>query len=101
MTILEPIINEVSERFGLRESWPANDRATLAYKQRTHRGLQGFLDQFRRAGLGDLVSSWVSQGANTSLTTEQLERAAGAIRSAVSPRTSTYRAPPLAPRWPL
>ncbi|MGE0130093.1 MAG: OmpA family protein [Blastocatellales bacterium] len=40
-------------------------------------GLQGFLDQFRRGGLGDIVSSWVSRGASTPLTAEQLERAVG------------------------
>jgi outer membrane protein OmpA-like peptidoglycan-associated protein len=39
--------------------------------------LQGFLDQFRRAGLGEIVSSWVSRGSNTPVTTEQLERAIG------------------------
>src|SRR5688572_28847967 len=40
-------------------------------------GLQGFLDQFRRAGLGEIVSSWVSRGSNTPITTEQLERTIG------------------------
>jgi outer membrane protein OmpA-like peptidoglycan-associated protein len=40
-------------------------------------GLQGFLDQFRRAGLGEIVSSWVSRGSNTPITTEQLERSIG------------------------
>lgn len=78
MTILEPIINEVSERFGLRgKAGPLMTALLSLISNERTGGLQGFLDQFRRAGLGDLVSSWVSQGANTSLTTEQLERAAG------------------------
>src|SRR5262245_40205636 len=79
MTILEPIINEVSEQFGLRgKAGPLMTALlTLISNERTG-GLQGFLDQFRRAGLGETVSSWVSRGSNTPVTTEQLERAIGA-----------------------
>src|SRR5215468_12561744 len=78
MTILEPIINEVSEQFGLRgKAGPLmTSLLSLIANERTG-GLQGFLDQFRRAGLGDIVSSWVSRGSNTPITTEQLERAVG------------------------
>jgi len=78
MTILEPIINEVSEQFGLRgKAGPLmTGLLSLIGNERTG-GLQGFLDQFRRAGLGEMVSSWVSRGANTSVTTEQLDRAVG------------------------
>jgi len=79
MTILEPIINEVSEQFGLRgKAGPLmTGLLSLISNERTG-GLQGFLDQFRRAGLGEMVSSWVSRGANTPVTTEQLDRAVGA-----------------------
>ncbi len=78
MTILEPIINDVSEQFGLRgKAGPLMTALlTLISNERTG-GLQGFLDQFRRAGLGEMVSSWVSRGSNTPVTTEQLERAIG------------------------
>ena len=78
MTILEPIINDVSEQFGLRgKAGPLMTALlTLISNERTG-GLQGFLDQFRRAGLGEIVSSWVSRGSNTPITTEQLERAIG------------------------
>jgi OmpA-OmpF porin, OOP family len=78
MTILEPIINEISEQFGLRgKAGPLmTAQLTLISNERTG-GLQGFLDQFRRAGLGEIVSSWVSRGSNTPITTEQLERAIG------------------------
>jgi OmpA-OmpF porin, OOP family len=78
MTILEPIINEVSEQFGLRgKAGPLMTALlTLISNERTG-GLQGFLDQFRRAGLGEIVSSWVSRGSNTPISTEQLERAVG------------------------
>jgi outer membrane protein OmpA-like peptidoglycan-associated protein/uncharacterized protein YidB (DUF937 family) len=78
MTILEPIINEVSDQFGLRgKAGPLmTSLLSLVSNERTG-GLQGFLDQFRRAGLGETVSSWVSRGSNTPITTEQLERAVG------------------------
>ena len=78
MTILEPIINEVSEQFGLRGKADQLMTGLLALisNERTG-GLQGFLDQFRRAGLGETVSSWVSRGSNTPVTTEQLDRAVG------------------------
>jgi len=78
MTILEPIINEVSEQFGLRgKAGPTMNALLIIMSNERTGGLQGFLDQFRRAGLGETVSSWVSRGSNTPITTEQLERAIG------------------------
>jgi outer membrane protein OmpA-like peptidoglycan-associated protein/uncharacterized protein YidB (DUF937 family) len=78
MTILEPIINEVSEQFGLRgKAGPLMTALLSLISNERTGGLQGFLDQFRRSGLGDIVSSWVSRGSNTPITTEQLERAIG------------------------
>src|SRR5215475_13487946 len=78
MTILEPIINEVSEQFGLRgKAGPLMTALLTLISNESTGGLQGFLDQFRRAGLGEMVSSWVSRGSNTPVTTEQLDRAIG------------------------
>jgi uncharacterized protein YidB (DUF937 family)/heat shock protein HslJ len=78
MTILEPIINDVSEQFGLRgKAGPTMNGLLILMSNERTGGLQGFLDQFRRAGLGETVSSWVSRGSNTPITTEQLERAIG------------------------
>src|SRR5215468_2426525 len=78
MTILEPINNEVSEQFGLRgKAVPLMNSLLIIISNERTGGLQGFLDQFRRAGLGEMVSSWVSRGSNTPITTEQLERAVG------------------------
>src|SRR5215813_3493497 len=78
MTILEPIINDVSEQFGLRgKAGPLMTALLSLISNERTGGLQGFLDQFRRSGLGEIVSSWVSRGSNTPVTTEQLERAVG------------------------
>ena len=79
MTILEPIINEVSEQFGLRgKAGPLMTALLSLISNESTGGLQGFLDQFRRLGLGETVSSWVSRGSNTPVTPEQVERAIGA-----------------------
>jgi outer membrane protein OmpA-like peptidoglycan-associated protein/uncharacterized protein YidB (DUF937 family) len=40
-------------------------------------GFSGFIDRFRAAGLGDLADSWVSSGANTPISFEQMESAFG------------------------
>ncbi len=40
-------------------------------------GFSGFLDKFRNAGMGDLVSSWISTGDNTPLSGAQVETALG------------------------
>jgi OmpA-OmpF porin, OOP family len=78
MTILEPIINDVSEQFGLRgKAGPLMTALLSLISNERTGGLQGFLDQFRRSGLGEIVSSWVSRGSNTPITTEQLERSIG------------------------
>ena len=78
MTILEPIINDVSEQFGLRgKAGPTMNALLILISNERTGGLQGFLDQFRRAGLGEIISSWVSRGSNTPITTEQLERSIG------------------------
>lgn len=40
-------------------------------------GIDGFVDNFRRAGLGDAVSSWISGNTNHALTESQVESALG------------------------
>ncbi len=40
-------------------------------------GLQGLIDQFTKAGLGQQAASWVSQGANLPVSGEQLSQALG------------------------
>jgi uncharacterized protein YidB (DUF937 family) len=40
-------------------------------------GIQGFVDQFRRAGLGDVLSSWFGGKEGRSISPPQLEQALG------------------------
>jgi outer membrane protein OmpA-like peptidoglycan-associated protein/uncharacterized protein YidB (DUF937 family) len=78
MAILDSLINESAERYGLGAKAPSVLSALLSLidNDRTG-GLHGFLDRFRQAGMGDQVSSWVNRGANTPITTDQLETALG------------------------
>lgn len=40
-------------------------------------GFDGLMDSFRGAGLDDAVSSWLGDGANKSITADQVKRAIG------------------------
>ena len=37
-----------------------------------HGGLQGLVDKFQQAGLGDMVNAWISHGPNPPISPEQL-----------------------------
>jgi uncharacterized protein YidB (DUF937 family) len=43
-----------------------------------HGGLGGLVNKFQQAGLGQIASSWVSQGANQPVTADQVHQALGA-----------------------
>lgn len=60
-----------------------------------HGGPEGFLQAFREVGLGDAVTSWLSQGPNRPITIPELETALGpgtiediAHRAGLSPQTT-------------
>ena len=78
MAILDSLINDCAERYGLggKAAPVLSALLSLIDNDRTG-GLSGFLDRFRQAGLGDQVSSWINRGANSSLTADQLENALG------------------------
>jgi OmpA-OmpF porin, OOP family len=78
MAVLDSLISEVNERYGLggKASVLLSGLLSMISNEQTG-GLSGFIEMFRRAGLGDMVSSWISRGANSSITTTQLESALG------------------------
>ena len=43
-------------------------------------GLAGLVEQFQRAGLGELVGSWVGSGRNQPVSPDQLENVLGSAR---------------------
>lgn len=78
MSLFDSIISETSEKFGLGNKAGSLLSALLALMTDKNRGgFAGFLDLFNNTGLGNLASSWVNRGANTSLSDEQLESALG------------------------
>lgn len=40
-------------------------------------GLQGLMERFQEAGLGNVISSWIGPGENVLVTAEQMERVLG------------------------
>jgi uncharacterized protein YidB (DUF937 family) len=72
------IIDGVNEKFDLGDKAGALISAILALMTDSENGgLAGFINRFREVGLGDLADSWVSSGANTPVSYEQLESALG------------------------
>jgi outer membrane protein OmpA-like peptidoglycan-associated protein/uncharacterized protein YidB (DUF937 family) len=78
MAILDSLINEVGEKYGLgNKAGPLLSGLLSLMTNEQTGGVAGFVDKFKRAGWGDLVSSWISRGANNTLTPSQLETALG------------------------
>jgi uncharacterized protein YidB (DUF937 family) len=78
MSLFDSIVNETREKFNLGDK--ANVLLSVLLAKMTDKsrgGFSGFLGNFERAGLSGLVSSWISSGANTSISNEQLESALG------------------------
>ncbi len=78
MALFDSIVNEVSQKFGLGDKAAPLLSALLPLMTNEQSGgLVGFVNRFKQAGLGDLVSSWISTGANQPLTENQLQSALG------------------------
>ncbi len=75
MALFDSIISEVASKFGLGDKAGPLVSALFSYIQ--GEGLGGFLDKFKTAGLGNLVSSWVSTGANEPMTESQVDKVLG------------------------
>jgi uncharacterized protein YidB (DUF937 family) len=54
-------------------------RAIMKVLNHQEGGLGGLVEQFTGAGLGDIVNSWVSTGANLPVTPAQLQKGFGAM----------------------
>lgn len=52
--------------------------ALLAQVQKYPGGLQGLVEAFQRGGLGEVVSSWIGNGPNLPISSEQLQSVLGA-----------------------
>src|SRR5262245_44352183 len=77
--MFDALVRELGSRFDLGGKAESLVRSLLAYMfQDESRGLTSFLDRFKKAGLGDLVNSWIGNASPRELTPGQLEGALGA-----------------------
>ena len=77
--MFDPIVNEAASRFGLPTtsvSAVAQGLLSLLTNERSG-GPEGFLDLFRRAGLGDVITSWFGGKEGRPITPSHLESALG------------------------
>jgi uncharacterized protein YidB (DUF937 family)/outer membrane protein OmpA-like peptidoglycan-associated protein len=78
MSLFDSVISMAAEKFGLGDKAGTLLSALLSMMTNQESGgFAGFLNLFSKAGLGDVASSWVSSGANSPLTNNQLESAMG------------------------
>lgn len=77
MGAIDMVMNEVQSRYGLSDTKASSLLSGLLslITQQTG-GISGFIDRFRNAGLGDVVSSWFS-GTTRNLTNDQVESVLG------------------------
>lgn len=76
--MFDSIISSVNEKYDLGDKAGALVSALIALMtDNKSGGFTGFINRFRAAGLGDLADSWISSGANTPVSNEQLESALG------------------------
>jgi len=78
MGAMDLLVNEVESRFGLGGAKAGSLlAAVLSLIQEQSGGLSGFLDKFRRAGLSDTVSNWLSGGTPTPVSADSLQSVLG------------------------
>jgi outer membrane protein OmpA-like peptidoglycan-associated protein len=78
MGAMDLLVNDVESRFGLGGAKAGSLlSAILSLIQEQSGGLSGFLDKFRRAGLSDTVSSWLSGGTPAPVSADSLQSVLG------------------------
>lgn len=77
MALFDALIAELGKRFNLEGRAAPLIRETLRMITESPGGLGGFLDRFKEAGLGGLVTSWLGTGENLPLQPSQLDRVLG------------------------
>lgn len=77
MGVLDAVMTEAGSHLGISNSSAGSVLASLlSLISREESGISGFLDRFRRAGAGNLVSSWLSGDARP-VTVDAVEHALG------------------------
>lgn len=78
MAMFDALIREVAQKFNLGTGADRLVAEVVRFigNEQTG-GIAGFLDRFRKVGLGDLVATWVGRGESQPLSPVQLEQALG------------------------
>jgi outer membrane protein OmpA-like peptidoglycan-associated protein/uncharacterized protein YidB (DUF937 family) len=77
MGALDSVLNEVGNQFSMSTTSTSSLLSgLLSFITQQEGGLSGFLDRFRRAGVGNIVSSWLN-GETKSISTDTVENALG------------------------
>ncbi len=80
MSLFDSVISTAAEKFGLGDKSGTLLSALLSMMTNQESGgFAGFLNLFSKAGLGDTVSSWVSSGANSPLSNDQVSSTFGSL----------------------
>jgi OmpA-OmpF porin, OOP family len=77
MAILDSVIEDVGSRFGLGPKAGQLLREVIQLITGSPGGIGGFMDNFRSAGLGSQVASWLGRTDGAALTAPQVESALG------------------------
>jgi OmpA-OmpF porin, OOP family len=78
MNIIDPLLQEATERFSLGNgASPLFSSLLSLIVNPQNGGIAGFFSRFQQAGLGNLVSSWMGNGDNNPVSANQLEQALG------------------------
>jgi outer membrane protein OmpA-like peptidoglycan-associated protein/uncharacterized protein YidB (DUF937 family) len=77
MSAIDLVLTEVQSRFGLSDAKASSLLSgLLSFITQQSGGVSGFIERFKNAGLGDVLSSWFS-GTTRNLTTDQVESVLG------------------------
>jgi outer membrane protein OmpA-like peptidoglycan-associated protein/uncharacterized protein YidB (DUF937 family) len=77
MALFDALISELASKFGLGAKSGPLVSELLRYITGQPGGIAGFLDKFKTAGLGNLVTSWLGKGENLPLSTQQVDQVLG------------------------
>ncbi len=71
-SVIGSVMSEVQKQGGL-----ATALGPLLANDGAHGGLEGLIQKFNQAGLGELIMSWISKGENLPISAEQLKQVLG------------------------
>lgn len=76
-SIFDSLIADIASKFNLGSTGSTLVAEVLRFITARPGGVSGFLDMFKTAGLGNLVSSWLGRTDSPPLSTQQVERVLG------------------------